>query len=328
MKVSILVPIYGVEKYIERCAVSLFEQTYEDIEYIFVNDCTKDNSISILKEVIERYPARKPQVRIIEHEQNKGLGGARNTAVAAATGEFLMHVDSDDYIDVTCVEKCVKKQEETGADIICVNAYQQFAKYTVPMLNGSFSSSKDHCLALLKRKTQVNVWGKLIRTDLYNKNNISVEEGINMGEDYQVTGRLMYYAAKTAVVDEFLYFYDCSNEGSYSNQFSKEKHRQSWRSFDIVKEFFSDRGQEYVDALGCAEISIITSHLIMSGKIDNGSYYYKEARRRLKLLDKKYWSNEPRARQLVLILSACYPLMKSYTQLSRYLTHTAKSINS
>lgn len=328
MKVSILVPIYGVEKYIERCAISLFEQTYDDIEYVFVNDCTKDNSVGVLREVIERYPKRKPQVRIIEHDNNKGLGGARNTAVAAASGEFLMHVDSDDYIDVTCVEKCVKKQFEVEADIVCVNAYKLQNYFKEEMINQQYSSSNEHCLSLIKRKTQVNVWGKLIRTSLYRNNAIFVEEGINMGEDYQVTGKLVYFANKTSVVNEYLYYYDCSNEGSYSNQFSKEKHRQSWRSFDIVKEFFADKGQEYVDALGCAEISIVTSHLIMSGKIEDGSYYYAEARKRLKTLDKKYWNNEPLIRQMVLRLSFCFPLMKMYSQFSRFVLHSIQSINS
>lgn len=74
MKVSVLVPVYGVEKYIERCAVSLFEQTHRDMEYVFVNDCTPDRSISILRSVIERYPDRAPQVRIIDNEVNRGVG--------------------------------------------------------------------------------------------------------------------------------------------------------------------------------------------------------------------------------------------------------------
>ena len=98
MKVSILVPIYGVEHYIEQCARSLFEQSYSDIEYIFVNDCTPDSSMDILKQVLSIYPNRKSQVRIIEHEHNQGLGAARLTATKAATGEAVMHVDSDDYI--------------------------------------------------------------------------------------------------------------------------------------------------------------------------------------------------------------------------------------
>ena len=107
-KVSMLIPIYGVEKFIERCAISLFEQTYQNIEYIFVNDCTKDDSINVLERVINRYPNRKPFVRIINHTQNKGLAGARNTAVANATGEFIMHVDSDDYVDETMYEDLMR----------------------------------------------------------------------------------------------------------------------------------------------------------------------------------------------------------------------------
>ena len=104
-KVSICVPIYGVEQYIERCVRSLFEQTYENIQYIFVNDCTKDKSIEILQQLLVQYPHRESQVHIITHDRNRGLGAARNTAVDAATGEFLFHVDSDDYIDVTTIDK-------------------------------------------------------------------------------------------------------------------------------------------------------------------------------------------------------------------------------
>ena len=73
MKVSLLIPVYGVEKYIEKCAVSLFEQTYEDIEYIFVDDCTPDNSMNVLSGVIERYPKRKDHTRIIHHDRNLSL---------------------------------------------------------------------------------------------------------------------------------------------------------------------------------------------------------------------------------------------------------------
>ena len=109
-KVSICVPVYGVEKYIERCARSLFEQTYEDVEYVFVDDCTQDRSVELLQNVIENYPSRKDKVRIIHHKSNIGLGEARNTAVAASTGEFIMHVDSDDYIDKDCVRCCVVQQ--------------------------------------------------------------------------------------------------------------------------------------------------------------------------------------------------------------------------
>ena len=108
--ISILVPIYSVEQYIERCAKSLFEQTYTDIEYIFVNDCSPDRSIDILKETILKYPKRKNYVKIINHDVNRGLSAARNTAVENAIGDFILHVDSDDYLEMDAIEKLVSNQ--------------------------------------------------------------------------------------------------------------------------------------------------------------------------------------------------------------------------
>ena len=107
-KVSILVPVYGVEKYIKRCARSLFEQTYDNIEYIFVDDCTQDRSIDILEEVLKEYPNRKNQVKILHHAKNRGLSASRNTALDASTGDYLMHVDADDYLHVDAIALLIK----------------------------------------------------------------------------------------------------------------------------------------------------------------------------------------------------------------------------
>lgn len=117
-KVSVVIPVYGVEKYIERCARSLFEQTLDDIEYIFVNDCTKDRSIDILNEVINDYPARKQQIRIVHHEKNKGLPFARQSGWQVATGEYVANCDSDDWVDLNLYEMMYKEAIEKNADIV------------------------------------------------------------------------------------------------------------------------------------------------------------------------------------------------------------------
>ena len=122
-KVSILTPVYGVEKYIRRCAESLMSQTYENLEYIIVNDCTKDASVEILKEVIAEYPKRKEKVKLIELPDNKGLANARNVAIDAATGVFVLIVDSDDWVEPDIVEELVKYQQETEADIVSCNTF-------------------------------------------------------------------------------------------------------------------------------------------------------------------------------------------------------------
>ena len=121
-KVSILVPIYNVERYIERCARSLFEQTYTNLEYVFVDDCSPDRSLALLQDVIKDYPQRKDAVRIVSHEKNRGLAATRNTALECATGVFISHVDSDDWIAPRMIECLVSKQQETDADIVSCDA--------------------------------------------------------------------------------------------------------------------------------------------------------------------------------------------------------------
>lgn len=248
-KVSILVPVYGVENYIERCARSLFEQTYKDIEYIFVDDCSPDKSIEILNQVIDDYPRRKPHVRIIRHESNKGLAGARNTVVDSCQTEFLMHVDSDDWIDKDAVEKLLKLQDETSADIVVYDVKMHFPNKTVIRHKPLFRSPNDFTITLLHKKINGGVWGGLIRRTLYTDNNIRVEDGINMSEDFQVFPRLAFYAKKVATLNNVYYHYNFSNESSYTHNETINTCKQAWRSYEILEEFFLDKNPEYLVAL-------------------------------------------------------------------------------
>ena len=98
-KVSVIIPVYNVEKYIERCARSLLEQSLKDIEYIFVDDCSPDNSITMLENILKEYPERQPLVKILFHEPNRGLAYTRQEGVDAAKGEYIIHCDSDDWVE-------------------------------------------------------------------------------------------------------------------------------------------------------------------------------------------------------------------------------------
>lgn len=127
--VSVVVPVYGVEKYIKRCAESLFSQTIAaSCEFIFVDDCSPDNSIGILKSVVQKYPAL--DVKIIVHEKNKGLASARNTGFAQVTGKYFINVDSDDWVEPNYIEVLVSEAERTCADITGCNLIYEFSKRT------------------------------------------------------------------------------------------------------------------------------------------------------------------------------------------------------
>lgn len=326
--VTLAVPVYGVERYIERCARSLFEQTYDNIEYIFVNDCTQDRSMKILYRVLQDYPSRLRQVRVVNHEHNKGLSGSRNTAVAAATGDFIMHIDSDDYVDTDIVERCVERQLTTGADIVSCNFIKHWAGYSEKWTHKRYDSVKEHCLAVVCRKDIVSIVGRLIRISLYRNNSIKSEEGTNIGEDYQVTPKLIYHADKTVVEDGSLYHYDYTNSKSYSHIFSMKNRQQSWRSFDIVSSYFKSKGYEYAEALISAEVRLITIALIISGKTPDGRCFYAEARKRLENIGRDYWTVEPFIRRAVLHLSFNFNLMRTYIQLSIYANRIIKKITS
>ena len=107
-KVSILVPVYKVEQYMERCSRSLFEQSYPNLEYVFVDDCSPDRSIEVLKRVMEDYPERKDAVRIVTHAVNRGVAATRNTCLDHSSGTFLFFLDSDDWLDTNAILSLIR----------------------------------------------------------------------------------------------------------------------------------------------------------------------------------------------------------------------------
>ena len=220
--VSILVPIYGVENFIEKCAVSLFEQTYQNIEYIFVDDCSKDNSINVLRNTIAKYPDREKYIHVITHDKNRGLSAARNTAVAASNGGYLMHVDSDDYIDLDCVEKAVGCMLRNNADAV-VFGMKHIFKDKIVTTNIQISEDKNEYVAsLIRREQSVCVCGALYSSNLYKNYGVKSIEGVNFGEDYAVKPRIMYFAKKVACLNEPLYNYIHFNSESYTSKFNEK----------------------------------------------------------------------------------------------------------
>ena len=141
MDVSIIIPIFKVRNFIERCVCSLFEQTLKDVEYIFVDDASPDDSIDILKSCIDRYPERKDQVIILTHEQNQGLPAARNTGLAVATGEYVFHCDSDDFVEKDMLEEMYKAAKTQDADMVYCDFYLSFEKNERYMSNPVYETA-------------------------------------------------------------------------------------------------------------------------------------------------------------------------------------------
>lgn len=291
--VSILIPVYNVEQYIERCARSAFEQTYENLEYVFVDDGSPDNSITILEKVIEDYPEREKNTRIITHPTNKGLRAARNTAVDACKGTFVYHVDSDDWLEHNAIELLVNKQLETDADIVTGRTCLDDAfhlKYK-DYLSGGWNMDKDTLLVnVLKRKVTAVLWLRLIRRSLYIDNNIRSIEGENGAEDYEVFPRLIYYSKKVAGIDSFTYHYNWNNENSITNKTEDSVSIQKGilKSFRSIASFLSDKDPYLHDIVAGRVVEYIHSRL-RQNNLNKDKEGYKTFLKYMKECDKRYW---------------------------------------
>ena len=228
-RVSVLVPIYGVEKYIERCANSLFAQTMDDIEYIFVDDCTPDRSMELLERIIERENDRITNkgwsVRIFHMPVNRGLPTVRKHAICLATGDYLLHCDSDDWIAPETCKVLYEKAIDDSADIVICDYEEHNGSVTKRRVSGCSTIDREPYINhLLSMKDSWSVWNKLIKRELYNR--VITYPTKNMGEDLALYMQLVIHAERIAYVPQVLYSYFLN---PYSISRSRDKHLEYLR---------------------------------------------------------------------------------------------------
>lgn len=241
--VSILVPVYNVEKYIERCACSLFQQTYENLEFIFVDDCSQDNSIKILEQCIKKYPIREKHTHIIRHKNNSGAGECRMTGIKCCSGEFLSHVDSDDWLELNAIELLIKKQQESEADIVS-GRHLIHCKGVITVRDSGQGMSKDELLTnLCTHQCTSVIWGRIIRKSLYINHSIMVDFRGRYSEDFQVFPQLVYYASGIATIDDIVYNYNRENSNAMTSSLhvNTKIQLEYLLGHEVISQFFADK---------------------------------------------------------------------------------------
>lgn len=261
-KVSVIVPVYGVEKYIERCAHSLFEQTLDDMEFIFVDDCTTDNSIYILENIIKDYPIRANQTRILHHEKNMGLPVARQTGIKEASGDFIAHCDSDDWVDTDMYRAMFERAVLSGADIVICdyNVANENGNTTV---HGVLRKGRENIIKdTLALKCSWSVWNKLVKRELYLDNGLIYPE-FSMAEDMLLTSQLLVKAQSVDYIDKGFYFYSY-NPNSIVNKKNVQSilrnFEQNVDNLNKLESFLATRTEdysEYIDSIKYRVVSLL-----------------------------------------------------------------------
>ncbi len=278
-KVSVIIPVYGVEKYIERCARSLFEQTLDGIEYIFVDDCSPDKSIEILERIIEEYRPRfagkRKVVRIERMLTNSGLAAVRKHGIQFSTGEYVIHCDSDDWVETDMYRLMYEEAERTDADIVMCG-YK--ATDGVKVFNECYhqQTNKAKLLSsLLTMNESWSVWNKMCKRSLYDSD--IVYPTLAMGEDMVLTTQMVLNAQRIAVVNKALYnyFYNPNSITKVQSESLRYKHwKDSADNAKTVISIFKKKGLEHEYANELVYLKFLQKEL--AGDLARKKNYSKE----------------------------------------------------
>lgn len=238
--VSLIVPIYKVEKYIEQCARSVLGQSWPSIQFIFVDDCSPDSSIDILESLIEReFASLKDRIQIIRKPVNEGLPQARKTGLEAATGDYILHVDADDWIEPDAVEKLAIKAGETGADVVYFFAWKEFGDGRSRVITDKeFATPQDFADAVLVHDAHPSVVLKFWRRTLFSPEIFFPRYG--QAEDMVQSLQLLDRAKKAVRLPEPLYHYRRSDSDAMSRSKRARKKSHQLRNYLDLYRFYRD----------------------------------------------------------------------------------------
>lgn len=232
-------PIYKVEQYIEKTLDSIFTQTYPYLDYVFVNDCSPDKSILVLKDTIKKHHIEADRYTIIDHVQNEGIAVSRADCIAYAKGDYVFFVDSDDWIERNTVEHLVAATKDGKIDIVGCDYMKEYLSGESTYHHENYSDScRENLIRCLNYDISTVLWKLLIKRSLFEYFPIS---HINIGEDYIISIKLYYYAESFVSLPQAFYHYVQYNGNrlSFQKQRSIDDHI---KCVNEVESFLREKG--------------------------------------------------------------------------------------
>lgn len=241
--VSVLVPVYNAEKYLGKCLESLLIQTLSNIEIIIVNDGSTDNT----EKISLSYASVDPRIKLINKE-NGGIASARQTAVDSSTGLFICSVDADDWIEPNFCELMYNAAIQNKADVVMCDFWSEYegGESEIYQYGKELPDENNTIIReALNQQIKCSLWNKLIKRDVFSKYNLFFEPGINMGEDFLITIKILQNPTKWVYIPECIYHYRrMPKEGSYTNRLTINSYNQlikvrEWVEKNLDKKSYS-----------------------------------------------------------------------------------------
>ena len=238
--VSLIVPVYKVEPYIAVCAESLFSQTWPNLEFIFVNDATPDRSMDVLEALIDsRFPQLRARIVRVDKPVNEGLPQARRTGVEKARGEWILHVDSDDWLESDAVERLMAVVKE-DTDVVHFYIRKEWSGGRGRVSKDArYATGRDYARDILHFRSHGFLWNKLMRRRLY-EHEIFYPR-FNMHEDIVLSCQLLQGVRGIELLPEPLYHYRRNNPLAVTREKKAERRVQSARNFLDLYEYWHGR---------------------------------------------------------------------------------------
>lgn len=266
MRVSLIIPVYNVEAFLERCLDSVECQTYKDTEVIIVNDGSTDNS----PEIIDRYVAKNPNFKCFTIE-NSGQGGARNYGLEQATGEYIAFLDSDDYIAENCIEKLVLTAQNEDSDIVVCNNYDVREDGTI--ISEVKSNITNVTTSVFKNPellfNRVAPWGKLFKKSIFGDLRFATRVWY---EDMRLIPKLYLNAQKISYIEDSLFYY-VQRAGSTMNNTNAKRNLEIIDAFEDIISYFNRNNfyERFEDELKFLIIDHIAVATVTRVALCNGS---------------------------------------------------------
>jgi glycosyltransferase involved in cell wall biosynthesis len=237
-KVSIIIPVYNVEKYLSKCLDSVLTQTFTDFECILVNDCSLDNS----RKICENYAKLDKRIKVIHKTENIGSSQARKTGIENSNGDFIQFVDSDDWIENNMLEKIYEKAISENLDIVIFNYISEKKDIKEIKRQDIFNLNKEAIIKdILAIRIKSFLWNKFVKREVCLQ---AYFPNLSRSEDYLITIQNVYYAEKIGYLDLPLYHYR-HNEESLSNNKERfllgciEENKNWCKVVDFLKENYN-----------------------------------------------------------------------------------------